>query len=156
MNNVYQWVQGLNPKKMSAEDIETISDLFYAETGEKYSESSIRSLPVPEWEGSILLVDEQQSIRGVLWTTILANFTCRVVAFVISKELQNMGFGSCGWKLIVENASRHGLNLIQLEVKADNHRAIEFYKTRGLEIIQTLEGYYSTGLGYMMRGALNP
>ena len=150
-----RWVEGLKPQELSSEDIEVISQLFYAETGEIYSEKSIRSLPVPNWKGNLLLVEDRK-IRGVLWTAILANTTCRIVAFVICKELQNMGFGSSGWKLIIENARQHGLSTIQLEVKAENSSAIDFYRKRGLEVVQKLEGYYSTGLGYVMRGVLSP
>ena len=44
---------------------------------------------------------------------------------------------------------------IQLEVRADNQFAIEFYKRRGLETISVLEGYYQSGIGYVMRGAIS-
>ncbi|MBL6734097.1 MAG: hypothetical protein ISP84_06100, partial [Candidatus Poseidonia sp.] len=45
---------------------------------------------------------------------------------------------------------------VQLEVKAANLDAQRFYEARGLTVRATLEGYYQSGLGYMMRGPIPP
>ena len=55
---------------------------------------------------------------------------------------------------MVDSARGQGFKEIQLEVRGDNEFAIEFYRNRGMEIIQTLEGYYRAGIGYVMRGNL--
>ena len=47
-----------------------------------------------------------------------------------------------------------GYTHVQLEVKANNTGAQRFYNQRGLQVEQTLEGYYQSGLGYMMKGSL--
>jgi len=151
---VLRWVEGISPKKMSSESIQAIAKLFLTETKETYSEASIRGIPVSEWKGSLVLIDEQNRIKGVLWTTTLAKKTCRIVAFVISNEFQRKGIGTIGWDLVIQNARNHGLSYVQLEVKADNLQAINFYRGRGLEVVEDLVGYYSTGLGHMMRGPI--
>jgi len=47
-------------------------------------------------------------------------------------------------------------SFIQLEVKASNIRAQEFYRLRGLKVEKHLEHYYKSGLGYMMKGPVPP
>ena len=54
--------------------------------------------------------------------------------------------------MLIDAARRGGHSEVQLEVRGDNEFAIEFYRRRGLEIISVLEGYYKSGIGYVMRG----
>ena len=62
--------------------------------------------------------------------------------------------GRMAWNYFVESATKAGFSKVQLEVKASNIRGQEFYRKRGLVVMNELQGYYSSGLGYMMRGDL--
>ena len=148
------WLLGPEPSKLSNEQIETIRLLFLEETGEIYIPESIRSLPVPNWQGNLLLTDNNGIIKGVMWATPFKDDIIRIVAFVIDSENRGKGLGSEVWDRIVSVAKQLGKTHIQLEVKADNEFAIEFYRRRGLKIKKELYGYYSSGVGYMMRGEI--
>ena len=139
---------------MSDLEIEIIRQLFLDQTGEVYAKESVKTLPIPEWGGNLLLLDENNMIRGLLWANKFGIFRTRVVAFVIDSEFKGKGFGSIAWDMYIKVAKAEGLNEVQLEVRSDNEMAIGFYSRRGLEIIENLDGYYQSGQGYVMRGQL--
>tara|TARA_Y100001935_G_scaffold86029_1_gene71438 strand:+ start:1699 stop:2118 length:420 start_codon:yes stop_codon:yes gene_type:complete len=139
---------------MSDLEIEIIRQLFLDQTGEVYAKESVKTLPIPEWGGNLLLLDENNMIRGLLWANKFGIFRTRVVAFVIDSEFKGKGFGSIAWDMYMKVAKAEGLNEVQLEVRSDNEMAIGFYSRRGLEIIENLDGYYQSGQGYVMRGQL--
>ena len=139
---------------MSDLEIEIIRQLFLDQTGEMYAKESVKTLPIPEWGGNLLLLDENNMIRGLLWANKFGIFRTRVVAFVIDSEFKGKGFGSIAWDMYMKVAKAEGLNEVQLEVRSDNDMAIGFYSRRGLEIIENLDGYYQSGQGYVMRGQL--
>ncbi|MBA88966.1 MAG: hypothetical protein CMB16_06865 [Euryarchaeota archaeon] len=149
-----RWCLGPTPKSMSDLEIEIIRQLFLDQTGEVYAKESVKTLPIPEWGGNLLLLDENNMIRGLLWANKFGIFRTRVVAFVIDSEFKGKGFGSIAWDMYMKVAKAEGLNEVQLEVRSDNEMAIGFYSRRGLEIIENLDGYYQSGQGYVMRGQL--
>ena len=150
-----RWCLGPSPKSLDAESVEIIRQLFLDQTGERYAPESVRTLPIPEWNGNLVLLDSNNMIRGLLWSNKFKENRVRIVAFAIDSDFKGKGFGSQAWELLVEAALVDGRNEIQLEVRGDNSYAIEFYKKRGLEIVSTLEGYYQAGIGYVMRGRIS-
>ena len=95
-------------------------------------------------------------VQGVFWATPFKDDIVRVAAFVLDAEVQRMGWGGQAWDIFVHAAWNLGYRRVQLEVKAENIDAQRFYEARGLTIQQELKGYYQSGLGYMMQGALRP
>lgn len=151
-----KWVVGKPPKQLDNNAIKEIKQLFYRETGEEYFEGSIRALPIQQWDGNLILTDceNPDKIHGLLWATKFSDERARIVAFAIDKRLQGMGLGSIGWNLLIDACLKDGHSELQLEVRASNLRAINFYRKRGLEVIGELEGYYKEGLGLVMRGRI--
>ena len=148
------WIKGRSPKTLDDSIIEKIKQLFLQDTGEVYFEGSIRNLPIQEWGGNLLLTDRNNpnDIKGLLWATKFSKERARIVAFAIDKKLQGQGFGSEGWNMLIQACVEDGHSEVQLEVRADNQLAINFYRNRGLVVISELEGYYQSGLGLVMRG----
>tara|TARA_B110000196_G_scaffold303183_1_gene298816 strand:+ start:168 stop:581 length:414 start_codon:yes stop_codon:yes gene_type:complete len=132
--------------------IEVVKQLFLDQTGERYAEASVRSLPIPEWGGNLVLLDDNGMLRGLLWANKFSESRVRIVAFAIDSDYKGNGFGSEAWLILLNAARNDGHNEVQLEVRGDNQFAIDFYRRRGLEIVGTLDGYYKAGVGYVMRG----
>ena len=149
-----RWHLGPSPKSLDSATIEVVKQLFLDQTGEIYSESSVKSLPIPEWGGNLVLLDENNFLRGLLWTNKFSETRVRVVAFTIDSDYKGQGFGAKGWEHLLTAARADSMKEIQLEVRGDNKFGIEFYRRRGLEVISTLEGYYQAGIGYVMRGKI--
>ena len=152
------WREGLAPNDLTIEWIQAVQKLFLEGTGEQYFAGSIQSLPIPKWKGNLMLFDTieetPEAFRGLLWTTPFKEDTIRIVSFVLDAGSRNRGWGSLAWNKLILSLDGTQYTTVQLEVRASNERAIEFYRRRGLEVIQELHGYYNNGLGYMMRGPL--
>ena len=158
MGNI-QWMYGDEPKNLSDNLKERIRSIFFNETGEEYTLDSISNLPIPKWGGNMLLIDQEEypapeSILGVLWALPHEESGVRIAAFVLDANHQSCGWGSKAWEHLIEISLSEGKTTIQLEVKAENTRAQEFYKSRGLAVIRHLPRYYSSGIGYEMKGPL--
>jgi len=158
MENI-QWMYGHEPKSLSDEWKKRIQTMFLRETGEEYSFQSISALLIPEWGGNMLLIDQNlypaaESLLGLLWALPHEMDGVRVAAFVLDSKYQSCGWGGKAWEHLVEISRKDGKVSIQLEVKAENVRAQEFYKARGLAVIRPLENYYKSGLGYEMKGRI--
>ena len=149
-----RWCLGPSPKSLDDATVEVIKQLFLDQTGERYARASVKSLPIPEWGGNLVLLDENNMIRGLLWANKFNEKRVRIVAFAIDSDYKGNGYGSQAWDILVDAARSDGHSEIQLEVRSDNQFAIDFYRKRGLEIVNTLEGYYNAGIGYVMRGTI--
>ena len=153
------WVPGLRPLDYGPAAVDEVIQLLKDETGERYAEASVRHLPIPVWDGNLVLVDlderEPRTIQGVFYGTPFMDDIARVAAFVVANEHQGQGWGNEAWNRFNNEAWRKGFRRVQLEVKASNEGAQRFYQRRGLHIEQELNGYYQSGLGYMMRGPLS-
>ena len=152
------WREGRAPEELTIEWIQAVQKLFLEGTGEQYFAGSIQSLPVPRWKGNLMLFDSKletpESMRGLLWTTPFKEDTVRIVSFVLDSGSRNKGWGSQAWNTLIRSLAGTEYTTVQLEVRASNEKAINFYRKRGLEIIQELHGYYSSGVGYLMRGPI--
>jgi ribosomal protein S18 acetylase RimI-like enzyme len=158
MSNI-QWVFGLKPESMTLEWRDRVRELFLQETDELYKDSSIINLAIPEWDGNLMLIDQDEypnpaSLKGLLWCKPFLEDTVRVVAFVIVESLQAKGFGSIAWNIMTRKLKIDGKSHVQLEVKSSNIKAQEFYRKRDMEIISRIDMYYKDEHGYMMRGKL--
>jgi len=154
-----QWVYGLKPESITVEWRDRIRELFLAETSEVYSDSSLLSLNIPEWDGNLMLIDrssypDASSLKGLLWSKPFKEDSTRVVAFVIEKGFQSNGHGGRAWSYMQKKMRGLGKKFVQLEVKCSNIKAQEFYRARGMEIVSRIDMYYKYEHGYMMRGRL--
>lgn len=150
-----QWTTGRRPSELSTQEKMQVIDLFEKQTGEQYTIHSLNSLNIPEWFGNLLLRDSvTNSIKGVFWSHPVGQESVRIAAFVLSNETQNQGIGTNIWSHCVNLFSEHGYQSLRLEVRSDNERALSFYQHRGLNISETLTGYYAAGPGYLMTGRL--
>ena len=154
------WIPGQALLDLHPLAVNDVINLFRNETGEVYAEASVRHLPIPVWDGNLVLVDLDQdqpfTIQGVMWATPFKDDIVRVAAFVIAAKHQGKALGTEAWQRFSKEAWRKGFRQVQLEVKADNTNAQRFYTRRGMTVRQELHGYYQSGLGFMMRGPLEP
>ena len=113
---------GLRPLDYDTAAVNQVIQLFKHETGERYAETSVRHLPIPVWDGNLVLVDlddqEPRAIHGVLYGTPFMDDIVRVAAFVVASEHQGQGWGDEAWKRFNDEAWKKGFRRVQTEVKA--------------------------------------
>ena len=163
---MFTWCTGRSPAEWSEAWAQAACQLFLSQTGETYTPRSLASLPVPTWNGNLMLLEHNDGevltglgpdrLRGLLWSTPFMDVEQRVVAFALQSSLQGRGLGGKGWNLAVQAGRDEGLTGVRLEVRRDNARAIRFYERRGLRAEGELHDYYTDGVGLLMRGPMPP
>ena len=70
----------------------------------------------------------------------------RLYSIVVDPDCRGQGLGKRLFETCVSVATEHNCKRIHLEVRADNHSAIQFYEDRGFQVIESLRGYYEDGM----------
>ena len=161
---MFTWCTARSPAEWSEAWAQAACMLFLDQTGESYTPRSLAALPVPTWDGNLMLLEHARGealhdlgpdrLRGLLWTTPFQDVDQRVVAVAGEASLQGRGLGSQGWEIAVQAGRDEGLTGVRLEVRADNAGAIRFYERRGLSVEGQLHDYYTDGVGLLMRGPM--
>lgn len=78
----------------------------------------------------------------------------RVYSLAVASTWQRHGVG----KLLMDHLERwlavSRAGFITLEAHGKNRRAIQFYRKRGYDVLETLPGYYASGDGLRLRRAI--
>ena len=89
----------------------------------------------------VLEIDEH--IEGYMGTWI--NENAEILNFYVSKEFQNMGFGSLMLDFFINLCLSVHVKSLTLEVRESNIKAIELYKKYDLKEVSIRKNYYSNG-----------
>lgn len=148
------WQPSPPPSSFQDRELRRLQALLKQETGENYTLTALRNLPVTEQAGSHLLIDAEGMIQGLIWAMSLDEETVRVLGFCVDEKLQRRGLGDEGWRSFVEAASSNGLMTVILEVREGNERARRFYRKRDLGVVGKLSKYYRDDKGLVLSGRL--
>ncbi len=94
-----------------------------------------------------LIAEIKQKPKIAIGSVVLFKYihTLRIYSIAVSNEYQNKGIGELLVNHVKEYAIRNNYDRIMLEARANNNKLIDWYKTRGFQIINVLKDYYSTG-----------
>ncbi len=73
----------------------------------------------------------------------VSKFACRVESIGVRPKFQRNGIGKKLMNIVEERCKLMGAKKIILETFEKNHKALEFYRSIGYEIIGTMENYYT-------------
>ncbi len=73
----------------------------------------------------------------------------RTLGISVLKEYWGMGVGSMLLSKIIDFAKASGTEIITLEVRSDNHRAIKLYEKFGFKKIGRFDGFFKIGDDYI-------
>ena len=122
---------------------------------DQFSREQLRYL-LTRANATTFVVEEVGKIMGdaiILWRR--NSYIGRMYSLVVDPAFQGQGLGSRLMRTCEESAIRRGCNQMSLEVRADNERAIVFYKRHDYEVTESLPGFYSDGAnGLRMTKAL--
>ena len=78
---MFTWCTARSPAEWDEAWAKAACALFLAQTGETYTPRSLASLPVPTWDGNLMLLEHgpdealtevgPDRLRGLLWTCLL-------------------------------------------------------------------------------------
>ena len=102
------------------------------------------------YQPTSLVLEVNHEIIGYSINRIEQEGYGHILALAIANEYQGKGFGKLLLYHTLELLFGY-TNLVRLEVRTTNQRAITLYKKFGFEIVQTLHNYYTSGGdGYVM------
>ena len=76
------------------------------------------------------------------YTNTVHNDNCFISMLVIRKEYQNKGIGTMFVNKIVEICKEKNISAIELSVNKKNTKAINFYKKKQFDIVETDDKFY--------------
>jgi ribosomal-protein-alanine N-acetyltransferase len=109
---------------------------------ERYSPTIYDELSA-NWLQGFVLCKEDEDLKGLIFALSTPEGYGRIIIFCVEPGYRNRGLGSSLLKELEERAKANGFNVLRLEVRIENHNAIEFYKKRGFTITKTLKEFYN-------------
>ncbi len=98
------------------------------------------------------VAEKLQKIIGFIVGIKTNNDTSRIVMLAISDKQRKQGLGAALLKNFIREMTSQNIKQIELEVKTDNKKAINFYNKHGFNIIDTIQRFYQNGEdAYIMR-----
>lgn len=101
----------------------------------------------------VYLCEYNQSLVGYfLMLTRKNSKVWRLYSIATAPEARGTGLGRALIEYAIQTARQHNASALSLEVKTDNHAAINLYEKYDFAVTDVLAGYYDDGTdGYRMR-----
>jgi ribosomal protein S18 acetylase RimI-like enzyme/predicted double-glycine peptidase len=114
-------------------------------SSDQFSREQLRYL-LSRANATTFVIEEVGKVMGaaiMLWRR--NSFIGRMYSLVVDPAFQGRGLGSKLMRSCEESAIRRGCKQLSLEVRADNERAMVFYKRHDYKVTETLPGFYADG-----------
>jgi ribosomal-protein-alanine N-acetyltransferase len=128
-------------RKLLLDDVETIVDIEKENTEHPWSSPHFSSSIVDKNTLSTGLVVEQKLIGYVL--ALVVPESADLLNIGIHPNYKRQGYGEALLTNLLVQLKESAVNTLILEVRVENHIAINFYQKQGFEGIGTREKYYS-------------
>ena len=92
-----------------------------------------------------IVAEYGHKIIGFLIGVRINDILSKILMLSISKQYQNKRIGSDLLKYFLKRLYEEGVKFIELEVKIDNEKAINFYKKHGFKIRNEIKDFYQNG-----------
>jgi [ribosomal protein S18]-alanine N-acetyltransferase len=94
-------------------------------------------------------------VLGLIVGTKESGHGGRVLIFAVEPQAQGRGVGNALMNSLQASMAVEDVRQVELEVRTDNDRAIEFYRRHGFQVAGVQEGAYQDGAdAYLMRKPL--
>ena len=109
---------------------------------DRFSKSQYRHL-ITHAKGIVFVIEQKGALMGsaaLLWRK--GSQKARLYSIVVAPDARGRGLGHMLLEACEDEARRHGLTALTLQVRADNKSAIEFYARHGFVESGRLLNYY--------------
>ena len=121
-----------------------IMQLVGVTLGENYHPSFYTNLH-NFWPEAFIVATIKEPIVGFVLATISNAKTARILMLAVYPYYQGRGIASTLMEAIIKQCIHKKVKVIQLEVRTQNQKAIQFYLKRKFITYQTLYNYYKNG-----------
>ena len=128
------------------EDLVAVLTLVQRSLGEEIPYAFFLQMSTLRPEYSLVARDPAtRTVVGFIVGTKDAGHEGRVLAFAVDPEAQGRGVGHALLARLQRSMLLQDVRQVHLEVRADNHRAIEFYRRHGFNVTGLEEAAYKDG-----------
>ncbi len=100
----------------------------------------------------LIVAEKAHKIVGFIVGVKTNPNTAKILMLSVSELHRNQKIGSALLNRFIKEIIEENVNLIELEVRVDNEKAIKFYQKHGFMIIGKIKGFYQNGEeAYTMR-----
>ena len=92
-----------------------------------------------------IIAEYGHKIIGFIIGVKINDLLSKILMLSISEQFQNKKVGSDLLKHFLKKISDEGVRFVELEVRIDNKKAINFYKKHGFKIINEINDFYQNG-----------
>lgn len=92
-----------------------------------------------------IVAEYGHKIIGFIIGVKINDILSKILMLSISEQFQNKKIGSDLLKNFIRKISEEGIKFVELEVKIDNNKAINFYKKHGFKISNEIKDFYQNG-----------
>lgn len=132
-------------KAMSIADLDIIEvmekELFGTSAWEKAS--YIQELEDNPWSHYEVVIENQEIVGYCGYFVLYEN--AEILTIGVAQEKQGRGYGRLMMEKMLTEAQKLGAQVMTLEVRVNNQRAIALYKDFGFEIVAVRPNYYKDG-----------
>ncbi len=139
-------------KELPPEMLPDMLGLVNESLSEEYPIEVLQLLHQAWPRGQLLMIAPDGEVMGFLLGSWVDREEARIMMFAIRPHYRSMGMGSMLMQNFLRRVGARGGKAVRLEVRPDNHRAIEFYQRWGFQVIGLVPEYYRDGGdGLLMR-----
>ena len=131
----------LEIRQFKPTDMFSVIKLASATLTEQYTPSLFNYFYETFPEGFIV-ADFGHKIIGFIVGVKINEILTKILMLSISEQYQNKKIGSDLLKYLLKKISEEGVRFVELEVRIDNDKAINFYKKHGFKIINEIKDFY--------------
>jgi len=92
-----------------------------------------------------IVAEYGHKIIGFIIGVKINDILSKILMLSISEQFQNKKIGSDLLKNFIRKISEEGIKFVELEVRTDNIKAINFYKKHGFKIRNEIKDFYQNG-----------
>lgn len=129
---------------MTLNDIESVVEGEEKAFGESLGYDMLYSELVMNPFANYFVLDIDNQVKGYIGVWIDGEAS-QIINFYVDDEYQNQGFGSMMLEFVIELCKMSNLNVLSLEVRESNEKAIKLYEKYGFVFSHKRKNYYSNG-----------
>jgi len=131
-------------RECTADDLDKVA--FIAEVSLKEEYDMEIFMKIKEATNTIfLLASHRGKTVGYISGVHEDKNSSRILMLAVLPTFRNMGIGNTLFENYTNICGKEGLRWISLEVRVTNKNAIEFYKKRGFQAVETVDDFYTNG-----------
>jgi len=69
----------------------------------------------------------------------------RILMLSVAEKNRRQNIGTALLKNLINELIKHNVRYIELEVRTDNKKAVQFYQKQGFRIVDTIKNFYQNG-----------